>query len=67
MRVEVAEDGEKLNLRAHRFRAEAVQPMHPTVLLVDDNRDLLHFLERLMAEAGWRLLTAESAIGARSG
>ena len=24
----------------------------PTVLLVDDNRDLLHFLERLMADAG---------------
>jgi DNA-binding NtrC family response regulator len=31
------------------------------VLLVDDNRDLLRFLERLMAQAGWRLLTAESA------
>jgi DNA-binding response OmpR family regulator len=31
------------------------------VLLVDDNRDLLHFLERLMADAGWKLLTAESA------
>ncbi len=29
------------------------------MLLVDDNRDLLHFLERLMAEAGWKLLTAE--------
>ena len=36
-------------------------PQHPTVLLVDDNRDLLRFLERLMAQAGWRLLTAESA------
>lgn len=33
----------------------------PTVLLVDDNRDLLHFLERLMAESGWRILSAESA------
>ena len=39
--------------------------MHPTVLLVDDNRDLLHFLERLMADAGWRLLTAESASAAK--
>ena len=29
--------------------------------MVDDNRDLLHFLERLMADAGWTLLTAESA------
>ncbi len=32
---------------------------------MDDNRDLLHFLKRLMAEAGWKLLTAESASGAR--
>ena len=36
-----------------------------TVLLVDDNRDLLHFLERLMADAGWNLLTAESATEAK--
>ena len=62
--VEVSEDGEKLNLRAHDS-APVVQPMHPTVLLVDDNRDLLHFLERLMADAGWRLLTAESASAAK--
>jgi DNA-binding response OmpR family regulator len=38
----------------------------PTVLLVDDNRDLLHFLERLMANDGWTLLTAESATEAKS-
>jgi DNA-binding NtrC family response regulator len=40
---------------------EPPAPAHPTVLLVDDNRDLLLFLERLMAEAGWELITAESA------
>ena len=34
---------------------------HPTVLIVDDNRDLLRFLERLMAQSGWKLLTAETA------
>jgi len=40
----------------------AMTPMtHTTVLLVDDNRDLLQFLERLMAQPGWNLLTAESA------
>ena len=33
--------------------------------MVDDNRDLLHFLERLMADAGWTLLTAESASEAK--
>jgi DNA-binding NtrC family response regulator len=37
----------------------------PTVLLVDDNRDLLRFLERLMADAGWNLVTAESAAEAK--
>jgi DNA-binding NtrC family response regulator len=36
-----------------------------TVLLVDDNRDLLHFLQPKMAEAGWKLLTAETASAVR--
>jgi len=39
--------------------------LHPTVLIVDDNRDLLRFLERLMAQSGWKLLTAESAQAGR--
>jgi ATP-dependent Clp protease ATP-binding subunit ClpA/CheY-like chemotaxis protein len=64
VRVEVAEGGEKLNIRSVQPDA-AVAPVNPTVLLVDDNRDLLHFLERLMADAGWTLLTAESATEAR--
>lgn len=63
--VEPSEDGEKLNLRAQDSSPAAPAPINPTVLLVDDNRDLLHFLERLMADAGWRLLTAESASVAR--
>ena len=55
---------DKLNIRS--LEAEAVAaPANPTVLLVDDNRDLLHFLERLMADAGWTLLTAESATEAK--
>jgi DNA-binding response OmpR family regulator len=37
----------------------------PTILLVDDNRDLLHFLTRLMARDGWTLLTAESVTEAK--
>jgi two-component system, OmpR family, phosphate regulon response regulator OmpR len=37
----------------------------PSVLLVDDNRDLLHFLKKIMEESGWKLLTAESASSAR--
>jgi ATP-dependent Clp protease ATP-binding subunit ClpA len=64
VRVEVAEDASKLNLRS--VDSEGVPaPANPTVLLVDDNRDLLHFLERLMANDGWTLLTAESATEAK--
>jgi ATP-dependent Clp protease ATP-binding subunit ClpA/ActR/RegA family two-component response regulator len=58
--VELAEDRE--SLRMHSVDSGAAKaPQHPTVLIVDDNRDLLKFLEKLMAQAGWRLLTAESA------
>jgi len=60
VRVEVSEDKESLTIRSLDHGAVRA-PQHPTVLLVDDNRDLLRFLERLMAQAGWRLLTAESA------
>jgi CheY-like chemotaxis protein len=35
------------------------------VLLVDDSRDLLDFMERLMTDTGWNLLTADSATEAR--
>src|SRR5450755_2193027 len=63
VRAELGEDG-KLNLRSQDGDG-AVGPAHPTVLLVDDNRDLLHFLERLMADAGWTLLTAENATDAK--
>src|SRR5580704_9175342 len=45
--VEVAEGAEKLNIKAVDAVTGAA-PANPTVLLVDDNRDLLHFLERLM-------------------
>jgi ATP-dependent Clp protease ATP-binding subunit ClpA len=64
VRVEVAPDSQHLLWRT----SDVVEPepaSAPVVLIVDDNRDLLHFLERLMADAGWRLLTAESAAEAR--
>ena len=53
-----------MSLRA-TSNGEEPAPSHPTVLLVDDNRDLLQFLERLMAESGWELMAAESASEAR--
>src|SRR5579883_395251 len=62
--VEVSEDKDKLNIRS-QGTVGVPAPANPTVLLVDDNRDLLRFLERLMADAGWQLLTAESATEAR--
>jgi CheY-like chemotaxis protein len=64
VRVDVNDAEDKLNIGAQSTNGEPV-PVNPTVLLVDDNRDLLHFLERLMADAGWTLLTAESATEAK--
>jgi CheY-like chemotaxis protein len=63
--VEVSEDREKLDLKTTAVSQVAAAPSNPTILLVDDNRDLLHFLERLMANDGWTLLTAESATEAK--
>src|SRR3954467_6310321 len=62
--VEVDGEADKLNIRSADTQV-VVAPANPTVLLVDDNRDLLHFLERLMANDGWTLLTAESATEAK--
>ncbi len=64
VRVDVADPPEKLSIRALESEV-APAAAHPTVLLVDDNRDLLQFLERLMADAGWTLFTADSATEAR--
>jgi ATP-dependent Clp protease ATP-binding subunit ClpA len=64
VRVDIEKDNQSLVLRA-TANGEEPAPSHPTVLLVDDNRDLLQFLERLMAESGWELMAAESASQAR--
>lgn len=61
-RIRVVLSQDKNNLVIQTI--EANQPeasAHPTVLIVDDNRDLLLFLERLMAQSGWKMLTAETA------
>src|SRR5207249_1978388 len=49
VRVEVRQDREGLELRSTDV-GETPVSAQPTVLLVDDNRDLLQFLQRLMAE-----------------
>jgi CheY-like chemotaxis protein len=61
----VAESRDALSITARRVGGAAKPASPPTVLLVDDNRDLLRFLERLMADAGWNLVTAESAAEAK--
>ncbi|MEX2262881.1 MAG: AAA family ATPase [Bryobacteraceae bacterium] len=62
--VELNEEASGLTMRTAP-RQEVQPPAHPIVLIVDDNVDLLRFLERLMAQAGWKLLTAETASQAR--
>ncbi len=64
IRVEIAPDRAGLVLRSMEH-GEETAASHPTILLVDDNRNLLQFLERLMAESGWELVAAESASEAR--
>jgi CheY-like chemotaxis protein len=61
----VAENREALEISALLAAGVVAPAAQPTVLLVDDNRDLLRFLERLMADAGWNLVTAESAAEAK--
>lgn len=67
VRVELAEGGESLRLKSAPAApgAPVTVAIRPTVLLVDDNHDLLGFLEQALAQDGYRLLTAESARAAR--
>src|SRR5437016_1876245 len=60
IRVDLTEDKSGLVIHARELNEpRAAAPA--TVLIVDDNRDLLRFLERLVAQSGWRLLMAETA------
>jgi ATP-dependent Clp protease ATP-binding subunit ClpA/ActR/RegA family two-component response regulator len=60
IRVDLNDDKSGLVIHAAELN-EHTAPAHPTVLIVDDNRDLLRFLERLVAQSGWKLLMAETA------
>ncbi|HEU4388516.1 MAG TPA: AAA family ATPase [Blastocatellia bacterium] len=64
VKVDLSDDGESLIIRASETHTP--EPAVPqTILIVDDNRDLLRFLERLMGSEGWNVLTAASARQAR--
>jgi len=65
IRIDLSED--KTSLVIHSAEStEREVTAHPTVLIVDDNKDLLRFLERLMVQSGWKLLTAETAESGRA-
>ena len=60
IRVDLTDDKTGLVIHAGEL-TERSAPTPATVLIVDDNRDLLRFLERLVAQSGWKLLMAETA------
>jgi CheY-like chemotaxis protein/energy-coupling factor transporter ATP-binding protein EcfA2 len=56
-------DDEKLAIREVGTTVPAAP--RPSILIVDDNHDLLHFLATALKEVGWEMLIAESAWHAR--
>lgn len=64
VRVAIDADGSALVISADRVAEKAALP-RPTILIVDDNHDLLLFLASEMRDEGWAMITAESAANAR--
>ena len=64
VRVGVSDDGNALVITADSTPVKAAHP-RPSILIADDNRDLLLFMASEMRDEGWEMLTAESAANAR--
>jgi len=64
VRVDLTDDQSSLVIHSVHSEPSAA-PSNPTILIVDDNRDLLMFLDKLLAKAGWNVFTAGSARQAR--
>jgi CheY-like chemotaxis protein/energy-coupling factor transporter ATP-binding protein EcfA2 len=64
VRVGLDADRQSLVITADSTTVKAAQP-RPSILIADDNRDLLLFMASEMRDEGWEMLTAESAAGAR--
>ena len=62
--IAVAGDGEQLSITS-RGGAAMPAPQKPSILIVDDNHDLLSFLATELREEGWEMLIAENAPQAR--
>jgi DNA-binding NtrC family response regulator len=64
VRVAVSADGNGLVITPDEAMEKAILP-RPSILVIDDNHDLLLFLTGEMRDEGWQMLTAESAANAR--
>jgi ActR/RegA family two-component response regulator/energy-coupling factor transporter ATP-binding protein EcfA2 len=64
--VQINLDNTGENLSITQVGSASTRTMsHPTILIVDDNHDLLMFLVAELKEAGWQMLMAEDATHAR--
>lgn len=61
--VALNDDGQSLVIRCQG--RSVLTPARPTILIVDDNHDLLLFLAAELGNEGWEMLTAEDAQQAR--
>ena len=64
VRVDLDADRQALVITADSTTVKAVPP-RPSILIADDNRDLLLFMASEMRDEGWEMLTAECAASAR--
>ena len=62
--VSVGEDSDHLVIEVLDEKGP-LATQQPTILIVDDNRDLLLFLAAVLGQEGWRMLTAENSDQAR--
>jgi ATP-dependent Clp protease ATP-binding subunit ClpA/ActR/RegA family two-component response regulator len=67
MRFDLSDDEESLVINTVQEKKRDAAPLspNPVVLIVDDNHQLLQFLKSELAQAGWEMLTAETAQEAR--
>jgi ATP-dependent Clp protease ATP-binding subunit ClpA/ActR/RegA family two-component response regulator len=63
-RVSLSDDGESLVIGS--FSRATTAPTKPTILIADDNHDLVLFLAHALGEEGWEMLTAETGEQARN-
>jgi len=64
VRVSLDAERQGLVITAEATTMKTALP-RPSILIADDNRDLLLFMASEMRDEGWEMLTAESAAGAR--